>query len=261
MKKSFLFLLVSIMTVFLVAGCADDTTTNNGGTTTDKPFDISLLNGTYEVTYFGTVAINDKQATVSAVSTDCNKLISSELGKKYNVQAEGAAPLGTCANGTRQLGGKITISVDTKTETVTIISKMQMVGPFFTEGFGQLAPDDTYQYTKYETVPFSSITSAGINVNSPVQGVSGRNLTKNTSNPKSTFVITKTGEKTIFVDMVLAEKSVPIYNLLDAPTNVEATKISDTVETLDANSLFVTSDQLTDQKEKDIFSKFTPNIQ
>lgn len=281
MKKFFLLIFFSILAVFLVAGCAKDNTKGGGNSdnsSTGNPEDNgtitpptvtsidllnpSTLNGTYDITYFGTVVYN-KVSIASALSNDCTKLSDSNLGKSFSIVStddmNSQGPL--CANQTRILGGKITITVNQDTQMVSVVSKIQIVGPYFTGSFGLNGKDDIYSYTIYKEVPFKSITSDGVNAVSSVTGVSGRNMVKNTDNPNSTFVIKKQTDNSIFIDIVLFDKINFLYDSYDAQTNIEATKVSDTVETLDQNSLFITADQLQDQQEKELFQGFISNIQ
>lgn len=256
MKKSLLFILASLIAIFALTGCADEPAKEEGPKVTPINLkDPKTLEGTYDVKFFGTIAYMTQEgnkAVMSAVSTDCNKLKKSHLGQSFVYSDE------QCNPNTRKLGGKVTISVDTERETLHIESKLQIVGPFFTSGLGASGKDDTYQFTSYSDVLFADITEQGINMNGTFKGVSGRNLTSNTSNPKSTFKVTSLGSTGIFIDMELIDKMVGQL-ALNAPTNVEAVKVSDTVENLDPNSLFVTADQLTDTEEKAIFEKFVKN--
>lgn len=255
MKKSLLFILASLIAIFALTGCADEPAKEEGSKVTPINLqDPSTLVGTYDVKFFGTVATQDGKNAFSAVSTDCSELIKSPLGKQFNIQATGF--LGACETNTKLLGGKVTIKVDEVKHTLKIESKMQMIGQYFLSGVGMAGQSDTYQYTAYKEVSLDQVTIDGINSNGKVTGVSGRNLTSTTSNPKSTFKVTKLGEKDIFIDMELIEKKIGDQMTLNAPTNVKATKISNTAETLAPNSLFVTADQLTDPKEQEVFAKF-----
>ncbi|MDE7034580.1 MAG: hypothetical protein K2O68_06290 [Mucispirillum sp.] len=117
------------------------------------------------------------------------------------------------------------------------------------------AQDDTYQYTKYTSVPSSSITSSAVNADSSVLGVSGRNLTTKTSNPKYTFKITKRDDGLLYVELELIEKSVLNGAIsANAPTYVILEKKSDTPETVDPNYLFETKTDI-DAADK-VFANF-----
>lgn len=77
--KKFLFLfLTSVLAVFLVTGCADDSSNNsdnggNGGNTggqvtTPTMSDINSLQGTYDIEFFYVNAV------IAALTTDCSKV-------------------------------------------------------------------------------------------------------------------------------------------------------------------------------------------
>lgn len=263
MKKSLLFILASLIAIFALTGCADEPAKEEGNKPLpDKVTPINLkdpktLVGTYDVKFFGTVALN-QNTPYSAVSTDCAKFSEMPLGLKFKVEPSDNADMALgnkCANKTRLIGGKVTIRIDENKNSLAIESKLQMAGPFFSGTLGSAGKTDTYQFTKYSEVLLTNINEQGVNFNNQHVGVSGRNLTSKTDNPKSTFKVTALDATSIFIDMELKGKQVIGMNL-DAPTNVKAVKVSDTVEKLDPNSLFVTADQLTDQKEKDIFNGF-----
>lgn len=259
MKKSLLFILASLIAIFALTGCADEPAKEEGPKVTPINLkDPKTLVGTYDVKFFGTVATLDGTSVTSAVSTDCAKFSKMPLGLKFKVEPSDNADMALgnkCANKTRLIGGKVTIRIDENKNSLAIESKLQMAGPFFSGPLGSAGKTDTYQFTKYSEVLLTNISEQGVNFNNQHVGVSGRNLTSKTDNPKSTFKVTELGATGIFIDMELKDKNT-LVGKLNAPTNVEAVKISDTAETLDPNSLFVTADQLTDKKEKDIFNGF-----
>ena len=245
--KKFLFLfIVSTFSILSLIGCSDDS--SNAPSTTGNDGFV----GTYDITYFGTVATHDGSSALSKISTDCTKFNNSDLGKKFPDTS-----FAKCEAGTRVIGGKITISKEGDNYKVT--SKLQIIGPYFTSGFGVAGQTDTYQYTAYAPVPASEVTDKEINVTGKVLGVSGRNLTVKTDNPKSTFKIKKGDNGNIFVDMELKDKAISPELKVSAPTNVEAKKISETVEVLDPNSLFET--KFDDPQEQAVFQKFVKDPQ
>ena len=78
MKKSFLLFLSSIIAVFLVTGCAEESKNNNGSTTTppsvvpidpSNPSSLTDLLGNYEIVFFYT----DGSGQLS-IASDCSKV-------------------------------------------------------------------------------------------------------------------------------------------------------------------------------------------
>lgn len=184
MKKSFLFLLISIMTVFLIAGCADNTTKGEETTpvtegsesleiTYTGPDEINFsdpetLVGAYELTFFYTDG-----AKVLPISTDCTKV------EEYTGTANA-----NCIQGKNNVDftgyGNITL----EGSSLKIITKMQMTNTNLQNGQGLwgAAKDNQYSYTVFKDIPTSNI-STNDNIinsgNSAVKGTSGRTLTKN----------------------------------------------------------------------------------
>lgn len=184
MKKSFLFLLISIMTVFLIAGCADDTTKGEGTTpvtegsesleiTFTGPTAIDFnqpktLVGAYELTFFYT-----NGATMLPISTDCTKV------KDY---------IGTedkkCVQGENNVDFKGYGSITLVNGSLKIVTKMQMTNANLQNptGLWGAAKNNQYSYTVFKDIPTSNINAFGNIINdgnSAVKGTSGRTLTTN----------------------------------------------------------------------------------
>lgn len=182
MKKSFLFLLISIMTVFLIAGCADDTTKGEETTpvtegsesldiTVTGPDKIDFSNpqtlvGAYELTFFYTDG-----AKLLPISTDCTKV------EEYTGIANDK-----CIQGENSVDftgyGNITL----EGSSLKIITKMQMTNTNLQNGQGlwMAAKNNQYSYTVFKDIPTTNISGNVINDgNSAVKGTSGRNLIKN----------------------------------------------------------------------------------
>lgn len=180
MKKSFLFLLISIMTVFLIAGCADETgeepTPVTEGSesleiTVTGPDEINFsdpqtLVGAYELTFFYTDG-----AKALPISTDCTKV------EEYTGTANA-----NCIQGKNNVDftgyGNITL----EDSALKIITKMQMTNTNLQNGQGLwgAAKDNQYSYTVFKDIPTTNISGNKINDgNSAVKGTSGRTLTKN----------------------------------------------------------------------------------
>lgn len=197
MKKSFLFLLISIMTVFLIAGCADDTTKGEETTqvtegsesldiTVTGPTEINLsqpetLVGAYEIIFFYTNGAN-----FLSISSDCTKV------QEYTGVADSK-----CVQGHNSVDFKGYGSLSTTSNSYDLVTKMQMTNQCLKDpnygdcandkAFGvinawSMAQDNQYNYTIFTSIPSSQVTTSGINTGeSPVKGVTGRNLTKTTS--------------------------------------------------------------------------------
>lgn len=240
MKKSFLFLLISIMTVFLIAGCAEDTTKGEETTqvtegsesldiTVTGPTEIDLnqpktLVGAYELTFFYTDG-----ATLLPISTDCTK-VKDYTGTEDKKCIQGENSVDFTGYGTITL-------VD---NSLKIITKMQMTNTNLqnsTDFTWMAAKDNQYSYTVFKDIPTTNISGNVINNgNSAVKGTSGRTLTKNVpvsedtnkpggNNPGGTtytFELDSTDKFTLINELV--DKS----NLAPAKVTVVMKKISDT---------------------------------
>lgn len=189
MKKSFLFLLISIMTVFLIAGCADDTTKGDGETTTTPPSVVPIdpsnpssltdLLGNYEIVFFHT----DGAGTLS-ISSDCTQV------EYYTGKADAK-----CVQGNNNVAfkgyGVISLDNPTQPTTINITTKMQMTNDKFKTGtdiLWSMAKNNQYNYTVFTPIPVTAIANGAVNdgVNA-VTGVTGRHLTKNTNVPETTY--------------------------------------------------------------------------
>lgn len=248
MKKSLLLILSILFAVFALYGCAEDEKNDAPDEKNDAPAvnPASEYVGTYYVTFFATkpYASNnhamDMLVTTGNMSTDCT--LADTLGILKKVDGIANVQNGECSadgsNDAKIIGHQAVINYNADTGLV-LETKLQMWSEVFS-----FAQDDTYQYTKYTSVPSSSITSSAVNADSSVLGVSGRNLTTKTSNPKSTFKITKRDDGSLYVELELIEKSVLNGAIsANAPTYVILKKNSDTPETvdpIDPNSLFTT---------------------
>ena len=254
MKKSLLLILASLFAVFSLTACADE----DKNDTAVNP--ASEYVGTYDVTFFATKPYDsnnhamDMLVTRGNMSTDCK--MADTLGILKKVDGQANVQDGECAadgsNDAKIIGQQAVINYND--DGLVLETKLQMWSSVFS--FSQ---DDVYQYTKYTAVPSSSVTSNAINnVANPVLGVSGRNLTTKTLNPKSTFKITKRDDGTLYVELELMEKSVLNGQLkANAPTYVILKKISsDKPDPVDPNTLFTTT---SDNDTADgIYAKFKP---
>lgn len=236
MRKSFLFLLFSIMTVFLIAGCAEDTTNGGGnsdnsstgnpgdnGTGNNVPEELKSLLGTYEVTFFGSQVTNVRDggilvsmADMFYISNDCTK--AKELypdvigvGNKNNCTVEGQSTL---------LEGVVLFSYVNNQLAVT--SRMQMEG-----GTVDMSPSDKYQYTEYyKTSDFTTLSGKG------VKGWNYDDASKTpsataTDFPESPYTVSINADGIVRVDMTLVGKVVPGIATVDAKNTIILRKLSD----------------------------------
>ena len=231
MKKSFLFLLISIMTVFLIAGCAEDTT--KGGSNTETPTDPALVEqikqfteGYYEITFFYTDG-----AGIMPISSSCT-----EAGNKGLINK-------SCTEATMKGYGQITVDSN---GGINLVTKIQMdlssLGALY-----ETAKDSQYNYTVYPRIPASSIdmTDLGtkgliyINKNGGINGTSGRDLSKNVSDDTATYSFEYSASGTITNTMTT---KAPMPNLPAANVIVEMKQINALPEnyTMDKNTLFPT---------------------
>lgn len=212
MKKSFLFLLISIMTVFLIAGCADDTTNNTDGSSTGTEVTPELIQqlktyaGDYEITFFYTDG-----AGVLSISSNCNDV------NKYTGKSDKNCVVGT--NDVTMKGyGTITVADN---GDVSITTKMQMTNENLKNGTGlwAAAKNNQYNYTVFTTIPASTIDLNAMTLNAinPVSGVTGRNLIANTSSANEyTFQLNNDG--------TITNKILDKSSYLDANVTVIMTK-------------------------------------
>lgn len=229
MRKSFLFLLVSIMTVFLIAGCADDTTSkggtgNNDGGSATFPEELNSLLGTYEVTFFGSQVTNVRDGGILAsmadmfyISNDCTK--AKELypdvigaGGKNNCTVEGQSTL---------LEGVVQFSKNANNQLV-VTSRMQMEG-----GTVDMSATDKYQFTEYNpTSDFTTLSGKGVK-GWNYDEVNNKPSATATDFPESPYTITINSDGTVRVDMTLVGKVVPSIATVDAKNTIILRKLSD----------------------------------
>lgn len=206
MKKSFLLLLISIMTVFLIAGCAEETTDNGGSTTpptppTVVPIDpkdntklIGLL-GNYEIVFFYT-----NGADALSISSDCSKV------KYYTGKADEKCVQGT--NNVEFKGyGKVELDNPNDPSTINITTKMQMTNsclqnPASCAIYWGMAKNNQYNYNVFTPIPVTAIANGIINGALSVKGVKGRNLIKNVNTAGSTYKFELLSDGTVRNTMV-----------------------------------------------------------
>ncbi|WP_242347645.1 hypothetical protein [Mucispirillum schaedleri] len=272
MKKSLLLILASLFAVFSLTACADEDKNDtagevNGGTPVVNP--ASEYVGTYDVTFFATKPSMGGQfdmVAMGTMTTDCAK--AGELGILTPVDKESPDVKSECKiNGELNkdianiIDQQAVITYDENTG-LTIETKLQIWKEIMS-----LSPNDIYQYTKYTAVPVTSITAEGVNVVSAnaVKGVSGRHLTAKSTNPLSTFKVTKMSDGNLYVELDLIDKET-LVGKVNAPTYVILKKKSDTPVTINPDSLFTSQTGIACSEEQaqqnmcpdDFYAKFKP---
>lgn len=188
MKKSFLLFLSSIIAVFLVTGCAEESKNNNGSTTTppsvvpidpSNPSSLTDLLGNYEIVFFYT----DGSGQLS-IASDCSKV------EYYTGKADAKCVQGT--NNVEFKGyGRVELDNPAIPTTINITTKMQMTNDKLKTGtdiYWSMAKNNQYNYTVFTPIPVTAIANGVVNDGvDAVTGVTGRHLTENTNVPESTY--------------------------------------------------------------------------
>ena len=252
--KKFLFIVLVVFNVFMIAGCSDSNDDNGGGAAFPAAdddngggaaFPAADLLGTYNVTFFGTQVTNVRDYDESAafiagmadllyVSNDCAKakelypdIIDSNNGMK-NQCPEGSD--GNPAKGTAELLDGVVV-MNNISGQLGITSRVQLGGQIM----DTFAPADKYQYTEY--YPTSDF------VNYEGKGVKGWNYDSannkpsetSTEFPESPYKITKQDDGSLRIDMTLVGKKVNAMNTdftVDAVTTVIMTKENNSTDAL-----------------------------
>lgn len=227
MKKSFLLLLISIMTVFLIAGCAEDTTDNGGSTTpptppTVVPIDptdttkLKGLLGNYEIVFFHT----DGSGQLS-IASDCSKV------EYYTGTADAK-----CVQGTNNVDfkgyGEVRVDNPTYPSTINITTKMQMTNESLKSGTGlwSMAKNNQYNYNVFTPIPMSAIVDGAVNGENAVKGVTGRNLIENVDIKESTYKFELLSDGSIRNKMVDKSVVIPAMGINGANVTVVMKKIN-----------------------------------
>lgn len=231
--KKFLFTILTCFSVFLIAGCSDDSDDNKKA---QVPEDLL---GTYKVTFFGTQVLNPRDCNDSGtggcafvlgyadllyVSNDCDKakelypdVINAENGMKNQCNPEGEIK-GTA----NLLDGAVVIA--NKESKLGITSRVQLGG----EAMDTFAPADKYQYTIYNpTNDFTNFEGKGVtgwNYDSENNAPSAQS----TEFPESPYKLIKQDDGSIKIEMTLVGKQVNVMGManmtVDAKTTVIMTK-------------------------------------
>lgn len=184
MKKSLLLILASLLAVFALAGCAEDSNNETPAETTpptvvpiDPANSEALMNlvGNYEITFFYTSG-----AGALALSSDC-----SQVGY-WTGSADAKCVQGT--NNVEMRGyGVVSLNDMTNPTHINITTKMQMTNQYLkdpsqageTSTLWSLAQDNQYNYTVYTPIPITAIANGAVNDGeNAVIGTNGRDRTK-----------------------------------------------------------------------------------
>lgn len=240
--KKFLFLfLTSVLAVFLVTGCADDSSNNsdnggNGGNTggqvtTPTMSDINSLQGTYDIEFFYTDG-----GSLGVVTTDCNKV--TEYGG--TTQCDAASNIGGSKTSVEHKG-EVVITVN-EDNSIKIQSKVEMYGDGLTTVKEMGA---NYNFTDFNVIPASAISDTIINdpaTGKNVKGVHGRNakaiLTYNeaTTDPAENNAANSTYQFSVLEDGTVVNTMTDTSSYVSANVIIRMKKTSDEVITLDANT-------------------------
>lgn len=235
--KKFLFLfLTSVLAVFLVTGCADDSSNNsdnggNGGNTggqvtTPTMSDINSLQGTYDIEFF---YVN---AFIVALTTDCSK-VTEYVGANAT----------QCTNADTDSvdhHGEATITVN-EDGSVKVISKVQINGRVFDTNqlIQSMASDKVFNFTEFTTIPANAISKTIINDNETkkqVTGTYGRSATQLVNETKS---VNNTFYFYVEADGTVVNKLTDV-TVTPADTIIRMKKRSNEVITLDPNTSYET---------------------
>lgn len=214
MKKSFLLFLSSIIAVFLVTGCAEESKNNNGSTTTppsvvpidpSNPSSLTDLLGNYEIVFFYTDG-----AGMLPISSDCSKV------EFYTGKADAK-----CVQGHNSVDfkgyGRVGVDNPASPTTINITTKMQMtneclknptVGACANDALGPInywsqAQNNQYNYNVFTPIPVTAIANGAINDGeSAVTGVDGRHLKANVNTTGSTYKFELLSDGTVRNTMV-----------------------------------------------------------
>lgn len=225
MKK--FFILTSILLVFLVTGCSDDSSSDSSddsssdsGIDLTDPVTLKSLEGTYNIEFFYV------DAKVERLTTDCSMVatyIGAEAKKCNKPDTDGV-----------KHKGQATIKVNDN-GSVKVISKVQINGGVFDTSsiIQSVASDKTYNFTEFPTVPSSAISKTTINAaaGNDIKGTYGRSaktLVDETKSDKNTFNFT-VAEDGIVVSRVTDKTVMP------ADTVIRMKKTSNDVIELNPN--------------------------
>ncbi len=182
MKKSLLLILASLLAVFALAGCAED---SNNDTPAQTPVDTELVQqikqfaeGYYEITFFHTDG-----AGLLPMTNNCTEAVNQGL-----MESSG------CTDTPTKGYGQITVDDNGNMKLKT---KIQMDLSSLAPILYSAGKNSQYNYTEYPLLPASSVDMTDINTgtitinaNKAVKGTTGRDLATNTSDTAAEYSFT-----------------------------------------------------------------------
>lgn len=240
--KKFLFTILVVFNVFMIAGCSDSDDDNGGGAS----FPAADLLGTYNVTFFGTQVTKVRDydesssflagmADIMYVSNDCAK--AEELYPEIiNVDMKNQCPTedsdGNPAKGTAELLDGVVV-INNEDGKLGITSRVQLGGQIM----DTFAPADKYQFTEYyPTDDFVNYAGKGV-TGWNYDSVNNKPSATSSEFPESPYKITKQDDGSLRIDMTLVGKKVDVMGManltVDAVTTVIMTKVNDSTEPLE----------------------------
>lgn len=241
MKKFLFFILTSILLVFLVTGCSDDSSSDSGSSNSGSENTggslINSLQGTYDIEFFYTDG-----GGLAVITTDCDKAL------VYGGQT-------SCEKG--YFGSSAVTSVEHKGEAVITVnaegsikvqSKVEMYDSTGSNGAFAMAKQlgANYNFTDFNIIPANAVSDTIINdpkTKNNVKGVKGRNaidsIPYNEETEKKDGVgnaAYSTYQFTVLEDGTVVNKMTDTSSYVDANVIIRMKKKSNNVITLDANT-------------------------
>ncbi|MCI6474311.1 MAG: hypothetical protein MSA07_01275 [Mucispirillum sp.] len=196
-----------------------------------NPADISnpeTLNGTYNVTFFGT-QVTKVQGDEPLITSMAEKYYISNNCTKAQQLYPDIVNQGTkneCKTPVTMLDGSVVMTV--ANGNLNITSRMQMEGTVL-----NFSPSDKYQYTTYtpttDLTTFKGTGVTGYNYDTTNNAPSA----ESTSYPDSSYQITQLDDGSLRIDMTLVGKTVGLSTKVDAVNTIILEKVSDDTTALE----------------------------
>ena len=233
--KKFLFTVLVVFNVFMIAGCSDSSDDNNGGNGSNTI--ISSLQGTYDIEFFYTDG-----GGLAVITTDCD-----------NASAYGGTTpcekgyFGTSPVTSVEHKGEVTITVN-EDNSIKVQSKVEMYDSTGQNGAFSMAKQlgANYNFTDFNVIPANAVSAAIVNdpnTNNNVKGVHGRNALGNIPYDEAAEKVEGTGNAayseyqfTVLEDGTVVNKMKDTSSYVDANVIIRMKKKSNEVITLDANT-------------------------
>lgn len=227
--KKFLLLVLSLSVLAVLSACSDSGSSNNGGgvpVTQPNMTDPNSLVGTYTVVSFETQAAG---YTFSNNCTTATCMPVTMYGNNFTMQLVNGA--------------------------LVAESQMQMYNTIMSTA----SKNDIYQYIKYADMPLTDLANMQNSTTPEFTGITGRNLTSSINITDAKFTFTLNADGTITNNLTFT-KELGEGSTTQTITTVKLQKISDTVVTINPNSLIVPAAQISDPNAQNDFYGFVENI-